>query len=81
MSDPVIVEIVIAAPAETVWRALRDPAEIRAGSAGSTKGSRRRSAFIFFEASKADDDARVLDGGSGRRDRARGPRRSNPSCA
>jgi hypothetical protein len=29
MSDPVIVEVVVAAPVDAVWRALRDPVEIR----------------------------------------------------
>ena len=64
MSDPVIVEIVIAAPAEAVWRALRDPAEIRNWFGWEYEGLEEEIRFIFLEASKADDDARVLDGGS-----------------
>lgn len=28
-SDPIIVEVTVAAPPDAVWRALRDPAEIR----------------------------------------------------
>jgi hypothetical protein len=64
MSDPVIVEVVIAAPVETVWRALRDPAEIRNWFGWDYEGLEEEIRFIFLEASKADDDARVLDGGS-----------------
>lgn len=29
MSDPVICEVVVAAPADAVWHALREPAELR----------------------------------------------------
>jgi hypothetical protein len=64
MSDPVIVEVVIAAPVETVWRALRDPAEIRNWFGWDYEGLEEEIRFIFLEAAKADDDARVLDGGS-----------------
>jgi hypothetical protein len=64
MSDPVIVELVIDAPAETVWRALRDPAEIRNWFGWDYEGLEEEIRFIFLEAAKADDDARVLDGGS-----------------
>ena len=64
MSDPVIVEIVIAAPVEAVWRALRDPAEIRNWFGWEYEGLEEEIRFIFLEASTADDDAHVLDGGS-----------------
>ena len=63
MSDPVIVEVVIAAPVETVWRALRDPAELRRWFGWEYEGLEEEIRFIFFEASNTDDDARVIDGG------------------
>lgn len=63
MSDPVIVEVVIEAPVETVWRALRDRDEIRRWFGWETDELDEEIEFIFFQASKADDDAHVLDGG------------------
>jgi uncharacterized protein YndB with AHSA1/START domain len=65
MSDPVIVELAIAAPADTVWRALRDPAEIKRWFGWEYEGFDEEVEYIFFKASSADDDARVLDGGPG----------------
>ena len=65
MSDPVIVEVVTAAPVETVWRALRDPAEIRRWFGWDYEGLEDEIRYIFAEASTADDEARVLDGGPG----------------
>jgi uncharacterized protein YndB with AHSA1/START domain len=65
MSDPVIVELAIAAPADTVWRALRDRDEIKRWFGWEYDGFDEEVDFIFFEASEADDDARVLDGGPG----------------
>jgi uncharacterized protein YndB with AHSA1/START domain len=67
MSDPVIVEIEIAAPVEEVWRALRDPAEIRRWFGWEYEGFEEEIRYIFEEASTADDDAHVLDGGPGGR--------------
>ena len=65
MSDPVIVEVTIAAPIDAVWRALRDPAEIRRWFGWEYDGLDDEIQFIFFQESKADDDAHVLDGGEG----------------
>ena len=68
MSDPVIVEIEIAASADAVWRALRDPAEIRrwfGWEYDEHGGLDEEIQVIFFQESTADDDARVLDGGPG----------------
>jgi uncharacterized protein YndB with AHSA1/START domain len=65
MSDPVIVEVVIAAPVDTVWRALRDPAEIRNWFGWEYDGLEEEIRYIFVEHSTADDDAHVLDGGPG----------------
>ena len=65
MSDPVIVEVVIEAPIDTVWRALRDRDEIRRWFGWDTGELEEEIDFIFFKASKADDGAHVLDGGPG----------------
>ena len=65
MSDTVIVELTIAAPADTVWRALREPAEIRRWFGWDYDGLDDEIQYIFVQASKADDDARVIDGGPG----------------
>jgi uncharacterized protein YndB with AHSA1/START domain len=65
MSAPVIVEVEIAAPVDTVWRALREPTEIRRWFGWDYEGLDEEIRFIFVEASKADDEARVLDGGPG----------------
>ena len=65
MSDPVVVEVVIAAPIETVWRALRDRAEIRRWFGWEYEDFEAEIRFIFEEASTADDEAHVLDGGPG----------------
>jgi hypothetical protein len=65
MSDPVIVEVVVDAPVETVWRALRDRDEIKRWFGWEYDGFDEEIEFIFFQASKADDEAHVLDGGEG----------------
>lgn len=67
MSDPVIVEVVIAAPVEQVWRALRDPAEIRRWFGWDYEGLEAEIRYIFADHSSADDEAHVLDGGPGGR--------------
>ena len=63
MSDPVIVEIEIAAPIEAVWRALREPAEIRRWFGWEYEGLEEEIRFIFVQEAKADEAARTLDGG------------------
>jgi uncharacterized protein YndB with AHSA1/START domain len=65
MSDPVIVEVVVEAPVETVWRALRDRAEIKRWFGWEYDGFDEEVEFIFFQESTADDEAHVLDGGPG----------------
>jgi hypothetical protein len=65
MSDPVIVELEIAAPVDAVWRALRDAAEIKRWFGWEYDGLDEEIEFIFSKASTADDDAHVLDGGPG----------------
>jgi uncharacterized protein YndB with AHSA1/START domain len=63
MSDPVIVEVVIDAPVEAVWRALRERDEIKRWFGWEYDGFEEEIEVIFFQYSKADDDAHVLDGG------------------
>jgi hypothetical protein len=65
MSEPVIAEVEVAAPVETVWRALRDPAEIRRWFGWDYEGLDEEIRFIFVEHSTADENAHVLDGGEG----------------
>jgi uncharacterized protein YndB with AHSA1/START domain len=67
MSDPLIVEVVIAAPIETVWNALRDPVEIKRWFGWDYDGLDEEIRYIFVEHSTADDEAHVLDGGPGGR--------------
>ena len=65
MTDPVIVEVTIAAPVDVVWSALRDPAELRRWFGWQYEGLDEEIRFIFVQEAKADDDAHVLDGGEG----------------
>jgi hypothetical protein len=68
MSDPVILEVVVAAPADAVWRALREPAEIRrwfGWEYDDQGGLEEEIRQIFVEGATADDEARVLDTGGG----------------
>ena len=44
---------------------MRDPAEIRRWFGWDYEGLEEEIEFIFFQASKADDDAHVIDGGPG----------------
>lgn len=66
MSDPVIIEVVIAAPADAVWRALRDPAEIRRWFGWDYEGGDEEIEQIFVReatASEADRTIEFADGG------------------
>jgi uncharacterized protein YndB with AHSA1/START domain len=65
MSDPVICEVVVAAPADAVWRALRDPSEIRRWFGWDYDGLDEEIEYIFQSQAKADDAARLLDFGEG----------------
>jgi hypothetical protein len=65
MSDPVICEVVIAAPADAVWRALREPSEIRRWFGWDYDGLDAEIEYIFLGEAKADDAERVLDMGVG----------------
>jgi uncharacterized protein YndB with AHSA1/START domain len=65
MSDPVICEVVIAAPADAVWRALRELSEIRRWFGWDYDGLDEEIEYIFQSQAKADDAARLLDFGEG----------------
>jgi hypothetical protein len=65
MSDPVICEVVIAASADAVWRALREPSEIRRWFGWDYDGLDDEIQFIFLGEATADADERVLDMGVG----------------
>jgi len=64
MSEPVLFEIVIAAPAATVWRALRDREEIRRWFGWDYDNFDAEVEMIFFGDVAVDDAARTLDFGS-----------------
>ena len=63
MTEPILVEVVIAAPADTVWRALRDKSEIRRWFGWDYEGIDDEIDMIFFGDTTVDDDARTLDFG------------------
>jgi uncharacterized protein YndB with AHSA1/START domain len=65
MSDPVICEVVIAAPADAVWRALREPGEIRRWFGWDYDGLDEEIEYIFRGEAQVDDAARTLDMGPG----------------
>jgi hypothetical protein len=65
MSEPVICEVVIAAPADAVWRALREPSEIRRWFGWDYDGLDDEIDLIFRAQAKADDAERTLDLGEG----------------
>jgi hypothetical protein len=63
MSEPVLFEVVIAAPVETVWRALRDRAEVRRWFGWDYDGIDAEIDMIFFGDAAVDDTAHTLDFG------------------
>jgi hypothetical protein len=67
MTEPVIFEVTIAAPADAVWRALREPRQIRRWFGWDYEGADEEIEQIFFGETTADDARRTLDfGESGR---------------
>ena len=67
MSDPIIVEVTIAAPAPRVWEALRDPEQIRNWHGWQYDGFEDEINFIYLrEDIDASADDLVLDTGDGR---------------
>jgi uncharacterized protein YndB with AHSA1/START domain len=67
MTEPVIFEVVIAAPADRVWRALRERDQIRRWFGWDYDGADDEVDQIFFGEAAVDDARRTLDfGASGR---------------
>jgi uncharacterized protein YndB with AHSA1/START domain len=62
-SDKVIIEVVIAAPIETVWRALRDPAEIRTWFGWDYPGLEEEIAMIFDTGANASEAEHTIQFG------------------
>jgi uncharacterized protein YndB with AHSA1/START domain len=61
-SDRVIVEVMVAAPIDVVWRALRDPAEIRRWFGWDYPGLDEEVDFIFQKASTASETDHTVRG-------------------
>jgi uncharacterized protein YndB with AHSA1/START domain len=66
MTDPVIVEVTIAAPAADVWRALRDPDQIRRWHGWDYDGIEDEIREIYVAGAKASENDLTLDTGAGR---------------
>ena len=60
MSEQVIVEVTLPAPVEEVWRALRDPAEVRRWFGWEHDGIAAEIREIFVEHAEADEERRTL---------------------
>jgi uncharacterized protein YndB with AHSA1/START domain len=65
MTDRAVVEVTVAAPAAAVWRALRDPAEIRRWFGWEYDGLEAEIEAIFLPATASEADG-TLDTGGGR---------------
>jgi uncharacterized protein YndB with AHSA1/START domain len=65
-SDPVIVEVTVAAPAPAVWRALREPAEIRRWFGWDYPGLDDEIGGIFVSGASVSESDRTIDTGEGR---------------
>jgi hypothetical protein len=66
MTDPVIVEVTIAAPVADVWRALRDPDQIRRWHGWDYEGIEDEIREIYGSGAKASENDLTLDTGAGR---------------
>ena len=65
--DLPIIEVTVAAPAEQVWQALRDPAVIRDWFGWDTDTLAEEIAYIFFDHANASDTERIIRFGRGDR--------------
>jgi uncharacterized protein YndB with AHSA1/START domain len=63
MTEPVIFEVVIAAPADAVWHAMRDREQIRRWFGWDYDGADAEIEYIFFSEPTADDEQRTIDFG------------------
>jgi hypothetical protein len=61
MSDPVVVEVTVAAPADVVWRALRDSGEIRRWFGWEYDGIEDEIDMIFLSDVTSSEEDRWLD--------------------
>jgi uncharacterized protein YndB with AHSA1/START domain len=59
--DHVLVEVTVAAPADVVWEALRDPARIAQWFGWDAEGLKDEIDFIFVTHARADEARRVVD--------------------
>lgn len=67
MSEPVIAEVAIEAPAERVWQALRDPVELRRWHGWEYDGIEDEIRQIYLDGATVSDAERTLDtNGAGR---------------
>jgi uncharacterized protein YndB with AHSA1/START domain len=66
MAERTVIDITIDAPVVRVWRALREPAEIRRWFGWDHDGLDDEIDLIFVRGARADDEAHVLDTGDGR---------------
>jgi uncharacterized protein YndB with AHSA1/START domain len=64
MSDPVIFEVVVGVPADAVWRALREPGEIRRWFGWDYDGIDDEIQEIFHTDATVDDAARTIEFGA-----------------
>lgn len=61
MPEPVVVEVLIAAPAARVWIAFRDPVELRRWHGWDYDGLDDEIRQIYLDGATVSDDARTLD--------------------
>ncbi|MET1005462.1 MAG: hypothetical protein ABWX96_07925 [Propionibacteriaceae bacterium] len=66
-TEPVVVEVAVGAPIETVWRSLRDPALIRLWHGWNYDQLDAEIDVIFVKGAEADDERQVLHLGDGDR--------------
>jgi hypothetical protein len=66
VADPVVVEVVVEAPAERVWRAFRDPAELRRWHGWEYDGIEDEIRQIYLDATVSDAELTLDTGGAGR---------------
>lgn len=61
LEDHVLVEVMVPAPADAVWRALRDPGQIRQWFGWDADSLAEEIEFIFVTHAAADETRRVVD--------------------
>ena len=61
MSEPVVVDVAVRAPAARVWQALRDPVELRRWHGWEYDGIEREIEQIYLEDVTVSDEALTLD--------------------